>query len=314
MVQHISVFDHCEKLFDKYLEIRVLKNIIKDETGIKEENQRFSIHFKFNMQKYDIDYNNGYFWFYSEILVFDITNYEIDISRGLYTINVTLDLNKNVEELKKMVYEQTKIPVKRLQFYLNDKLLSEEKILKDENLFDNKLSIKIIKESNDLVNIKYPNSEIKQIRTDLCSSGLEFLEQVQNFSAEKSLKYIAFYKNEQIDFGKLLINYGIKGNNKEKDYDNKNIDFIELKIRETFQIFVKEDTTGRTLTYDVGAYDTIKLLKFYIYNRRGFNMRFQKLVFGGKLLENKLTLKDYNIQKESTFWLGMSIYYWFDDN
>ena len=43
-------------------------------------------------------------------------------------------------------------------------------------------------------------------------------------------------------------------------------------------------------------------------------MRFQKLVFWGKQLENKLTLKDYNIQKESTFWLGMSIYYWFDDN
>ena len=92
------------------------------------------------------------------------------------------------------------------------------------------------------------------------------MEQVQNFSAEKSLKYIAFYKNKQIDFGNLLINNGIKGNNKEKDYDNKNIDFIELKIRETFQIFVK-DLCGRTLVLEMGPYDTIELLNFYIYEK-----------------------------------------------
>ena len=56
------------------------------------------------------------FWFYSKILLYDITNYEIDISRGLYTINVTLDLNKKVEELKKWCMNKQKFLLKDYNF------------------------------------------------------------------------------------------------------------------------------------------------------------------------------------------------------
>ena len=259
MCDSIRFFECYDQLFRRNLTIRELKKVIKDKTGIKENNQRFSIYFDYNIQEFD----DEDFYFNLKILVYDITHYKDNIRRELYWDLIVLDLNKRVEELKKMIYEKKQIPIERQQFSLWNKILSGKEILKDKDLFENNLSIKITKELNDLVYIKYPNSEIKLIRTDLYNTGLEFLEQVQNFSAEKSLKYIAFYKNKQIDFGNLLINYGIKGNNKEQNYDNKNIDFIELKIRETFQIFVK-DLCGRTLVLEMGPYDTIELLNFYI--------------------------------------------------
>lgn len=188
MTHSISFLECYEKSFNPYLKMRDLKKIIKDKTGIKENNQRFSIYFDFNMQELD----DKDFWFYLKILVYDITNYQGAVGRELYWDFVELDLNKNVEELKKITYEQNKIPIERQQFYLDDKKLSGEEILKNKNLFENKLSIKITKELNDLVYIKYPNSEIKQIRTDLYNTGLEFLEQVQNFIAKIKFKIYSF--------------------------------------------------------------------------------------------------------------------------
>jgi len=79
-----------------------------------------------------------------------------------------------------MVNEQTKIQIDRLKFYLNDEEINNELLLKDINLFEIKFSIKISKLNNDILNLKYPNSEIKQIKIDLYNTGLELLEEIQN--------------------------------------------------------------------------------------------------------------------------------------
>ena len=162
------------ELFKKDLKIKDIKKKIKELTGIKEENQKFQMSFKFSAQENDENniWDNLYFSAY------DITNYDIWLRKGSQHFRIPLNLNYKIEQLKKTVYEKTKLPIDRMDFFLNDIRLMNDRILNNDNLFQEKLTIKISKLKNDIINLKYPDSKIKQIKTTLCNTGFDLLEEI----------------------------------------------------------------------------------------------------------------------------------------
>lgn len=74
----------------------------------------------------------------------------------------------------------------------------------------------------------------------------------------------------------------------------------------SFQIFIK-DLKDKTLVIDVKSSDTIKDITYKINKRNGIPIHEQILIWAGKKLKNDLTIKDYQIKKESTIYLVLRL-------
>jgi len=174
------LLSECPEIFKSDLKLKDFKKIIWKKTGIKEENQRIDIYFDcpYFISKYfnEEAMNDSPFWESLKMTIFDKTQYKVDLNEDFDKSQVFLNLDKAVEELKQMVYEQINIPTNRQQFCLDGRELSNDICLANTDLFKHKLNIKIIEQMNDTIFVNAPNSKGEEIKTNLNFTTLQFLD------------------------------------------------------------------------------------------------------------------------------------------
>ena len=262
------------------MKIKDIKARIKAITNIEEKNQKIKFDFALN------NCNEELFWKYVTIQVYNAAEYRTSLTRNTYHEDIILDLNKKIGELKKIVSEQTKVPVHRIDFQIYQRELNDNIKINSYNLFEEKLLVKINKSSINKIKIKYPDNEIKEIKTDLYNTGMEFLEEIQGDKIIKNndIEYYILFNNEKINVDNTLINAGVKDG-----------DIIELKYRgNKYEIFIKT-LTGKTLIFNVEPSDKIIYIKSLIHYFEGIPCDQQVLIYGGKQLEETRTFNNYGI-------------------
>ena len=226
--------------------------------------------------------------------IYDKSRYQAKLKRHFYETEVILDLNKKVNELKEMVYEQTKIPIDRQIFYLNGEILSDDwkfSQFGEENIFETNIEIGVSKQLNDVIYVEYPNSEIREITTDLSNTGFELLKELDNNYFEMNhgfnLKYNLIHGDKKLNLNNLLLN------------EIQNKDVIKLKKRNTVQIILSSLHSQKS-TFNVELTDTVGEFKSFVELTEGVPFYPRMLIHAGRQLEDGRTFASYNIQGDST--------------
>ena len=94
----LSFFYHKE-FVNPNLTIKDVKQIIKNITGINEKDQRFKL--TCNLED-NSPGENVLFWDSVKFQLYDASKYRAKLIRGIYEKDITLDLYKKIEDLKKV--------------------------------------------------------------------------------------------------------------------------------------------------------------------------------------------------------------------